>query len=146
MQARNLVDVSIFLLDQPSRRVNPKTKSELLKILEHFVPLYDLQDDADLKDRLYKTVTSLFGFFKDKISREVLSRVLMAYSHKDPIIGKVGALCTDLNSFIQGRLDEPDYTRRLKAFNVINSSIDSFNAQQWTPLLYNMLYYIKNDE
>ncbi|KAG0650687.1 U3 small nucleolar RNA-associated 20 [Hyphodiscus hymeniophilus] len=145
-QARNLVDVSIFLLDQPSRRVNPRTKSGLLKILQHFVPLHDLQDDAGLRDRLYNTVTSLFGFFKDKVSREVLSQVLMVYSQKDPVIGEVAALCLDVNSFVEGRLDEPDYTRRLTAFNAINTRTISFNARQWTALLYNMLYYIRNDE
>ena len=146
MQARNLVDISIFLLDQPSRRVNPKTKSGLLKILKHFVPLYGLQEDAGLEDRLYSTITSLFGFFKDKDSREVLSQVLMVYSQKDPAIGEVAELCIDLNSFVEGRLDEPDYTRRLKAFSSINTRISSCNARQLTPLLYNMLYYIRNDE
>ncbi len=140
------MDVSIFLLDQPSRRVNPKTKSGLLKVLEYFVPLYNLQDDAHLKDKLYSTITSLFGFFKDKFSREVLSRVLMVYSHNDPVIGEVASLCIDLNSFVEGKLDEPDYNRRLKAFNCINNRAIPFNARQWTPLLYNMLYYIRNDE
>lgn len=146
-QAHNLVDVSIFLLDQPSRRVNPKTKSGLLLVLEHFVPLYDLQNDSELKDRMYNTVTSLFGFFKDKDSREVLSRVLMVYSQKDPVISEIAALCVDLNSFVAGRLDEPDYDRRLKAFNAINAPRDlPFTARQWSPLLFNMLYYIKRDE
>jgi U3 small nucleolar RNA-associated protein 20 len=146
-QARNLVDVSIFLLDQPSRRVNPKTKGSLLLVLEHFVPLYDLQNDVDLKDKVYSTVTSLFGFFKDKASREVLSRVLMVYAQMDPVIGEVAALCVDLNSFLSGRLDEPDYDRRLKAFNVANAPRDvPFTARQWTPLLFNMLYYIRHEE
>ena len=126
--------------------MNPKTKSGLLKILEHFVPLHDLQEDVGLKDGLYSTITSLFGFFKDKVSREVLSRVLIVYSQKDPVIAEVAALCIDLNSFMEGRLDEPDYTRRLKAFNSINTRTDAFNSQQWAPLLYNMLYYIRNDE
>ncbi|KAE9381878.1 HEAT repeat protein-like protein [Stipitochalara longipes BDJ] len=146
-QAQNLVDVSIFLLDQPSRRVSPKTKGGLLLVLEHFVPLYELQNDEDLKDKVFNTVTSLFGFFKDKISREVLSRVLMVYSQKDPVIGDVAGLCVDLNSFVEGRLDEPDYDRRLKAFNKINTLRDvPFTARQWTPLLFNMLYYIRHDE
>lgn len=146
-QARNLVDVSIFLLDQPSRRISPKIKGGLLLVLEHFVPLYDLQNDVDLKDKVYHTVTSLFGFFKDKTSREVLSRVLLVYSQKDPVIGEVAALCVDLNSFLENRLDEPDYDRRLKAFNVINKPREvPFTARQWTPLVFNMLFYIKHDE
>ncbi|EDN98400.1 hypothetical protein SS1G_13258 [Sclerotinia sclerotiorum 1980 UF-70] len=146
-QGRNLVDVSVFLLDQPSRRVTPKTKAGLLLVLEHFVPLYDLQNDVDLQDRVYHTVTSLFGFFKDKVSREVLSRVLLVYSDKDPVLKEVAALCSDLNSFAEGRLDEPDYDRRLKAFNAINAKRDiDFDSHQWTPLLFNMLFYIKHDE
>ncbi|KAM0137315.1 hypothetical protein ACHAP3_004122 [Botrytis cinerea] len=146
-QGRNLVDVSVFLLDQPSRRVTPKTKAGLLLVLEHFVPLYDLQNDVDLRDRVYHTITSLFGFFKDKVSREVLSRVLLVYSDKDPVLKEVAALCSDLNSFAQGRLDEPDYDRRVKAFHTINTKRDvDFNSHQWSPLLFNMLFYIKHDE
>jgi U3 small nucleolar RNA-associated protein 20 len=154
-QAWNLVNISVFLLDQPARRVTPKTKSNLLLVLEHFVPLYDLQNDIELKDKVYNTITSLFGYFKDKGSREVLSRVLMVYAEKDPVIGDVAKICTDLNSYIEGRLDEPDYDRRLKAFNVINSVWNndpvtaenaSFTARQWTPLLFNMLYYIRDKE
>ncbi|CAG8979946.1 hypothetical protein HYALB_00012960 [Hymenoscyphus albidus] len=145
-QAHNLVSVSVFLLDQPSRRVSPKTKSGLLLVLEHFVPLYDLQNDPELKDKVYNTVTSLFGFFKDKDSREVLSRVLMVYAEKDPVLGDVATICLGLNSFIEGRLDEPDYDRRLKAFKLITTPKDSLTAHQWIPLLYNMLFYIRHDE
>ncbi|RFU32484.1 hypothetical protein B7463_g3857, partial [Scytalidium lignicola] len=146
-QAQNLVDVSVFLLDQPSRRVSPKIKGGLLLVLEHFVPLYDLQDNLELRDRVYDTVSSLFGFFKDKVSREVLSRVLMVYARKDPIIGDVAQICLDLNSFVDRGLDLPDYDRRLKAFTTtISQKHLSLTARQWKPLLYNMLYYIKFDE
>ncbi|KAK0108491.1 U3 snoRNP protein [Cadophora gregata] len=144
-QAQNLVDVSIFLLDQPTRRVKPKEKGALLVVLEHFVPLYDLQNDVVLKDRVFNTVTSLFGFFKDNESRQGLSRVLMVYAEKDPVMGDVAQLCMGLNSFLGNRLDEPDYDRRIKAFNTLNARRD-FTARQWIPLLYNMLFYITHDE
>lgn len=90
---KSSVHVSSFanifsLLDQP-RRVNFKTKGRILLILEHFVPLYDLQSDVELKDRIYQTVSSLFGFFRDAPSREVLSKVLMVYSQADPILKEV---------------------------------------------------------
>ncbi|KAH8602999.1 HEAT repeat protein-like protein [Bisporella sp. PMI_857] len=154
-QAHSLVDVSIFLLDQPSKRVSPKTKSGLLRILEHFVPLYDLQNDEALKDTLYTTITRLFGFFTDRASREVLSRVLMVYSSKDPVINEVAELCIALNSFGEGskaRLgeggnNEPDWDRRIKAFEHIQAPREvPFTARQWTPLLYNMLFYIRDEE
>ncbi|KAL2060165.1 hypothetical protein VTL71DRAFT_9560 [Oculimacula yallundae] len=144
-QAQNLVDVSIFLLDQPTRRVKPKEKGALLVVLEHFVPLYDLQNDAELKSRVFNTVTSLFGFFKDNESRQGLSRVLMVYAENDPVMGDVAELCMGLNSFLGNRLDEPDYDRRIKAFNTLNARTD-FTVRQWTPLLYNMLFYITHDE
>jgi U3 small nucleolar RNA-associated protein 20 len=146
-QAYNLVDISIFLLDQPSRRVNPKTKSGLLHVLERFVPLYNLQDDSLLRDRVYNTVTSLFGFFRDRASREILSRVLLVYAQTDLVMGEVAALCTDLNSFNDTRLDEPDYDRRLGAFtSIVKERKTNFTARQWRPLLYNTLFYIKHDE
>lgn len=146
-QAYNLVDISIFLLDQPSKRVNPKTKSGLLQVLERFVPLYKLQDDSVLKDRVYNTITSLFGFFRDKTSREVLSRVLLVYSQTDPVMREVAALCADLNSFNDTMLDEPDYDRRLRAFmSIVKQRETSFTIRQWRPILYNMLYYIKHEE
>ncbi|EKD20618.1 uncharacterized protein L3040_006343 [Drepanopeziza brunnea f. sp. 'multigermtubi'] len=144
-QAQNLVDVSVFLLDQPTRRVKPKEKGALLVVLEHFVPLYDLQNNAELKDRVFNTVTSLFGFFKDNESRQGLSRVLNVYAEKDPIMGDVAKICLDLNSFLGNRLDEPDYDRRINGFNALNSH-GQFTARQWTPLLYNMLFYITHDE
>jgi U3 small nucleolar RNA-associated protein 20 len=146
-QAYNLVDIATFLLDQPTRRVNPKTKSGLLLVLEHFVPLYNLQNDPCLKDRVYHTVTSLFGFFRDRKSREVLSRVLKVYSQKDPVLGEIAGYCTALNSFAEARLDEPDYDRRLKAFIAISKERETqFTPNQWRPLVYNMLFYIRHDE
>ncbi|KUJ18569.1 HEAT repeat protein-like protein [Mollisia scopiformis] len=121
-QAKNLVEVSIFLLDQPSRRVSPKTKSGLLLVLENFVPLYELHKDHELKDKVYSTITSLFGFFKDRTSRE------------DAVLADVAKLCVDLNSFVEGRLDEPDYDRRRNAFSFIEASrVPPFTARQWTP-------------
>ncbi|KAH0538303.1 hypothetical protein FGG08_005077 [Glutinoglossum americanum] len=145
--AGNLVDISIFLLDQPSRRVHPKTKSDLLRILQHFVPLYSIQDDSLLQVKLFNTVSSLFGYFKDRSSREVLSRVLKVLSHKDSDLGEVAELCSGLNSYSVIRLDEPDFDRRLKAFRVINEEkYTSFTAKQWQPIIYNSLFYVKDNE
>jgi U3 small nucleolar RNA-associated protein 20 len=145
--AKNLVDISIFLLDQPSRRVNPKTKSDLLQILQHFVPLYDIQDHALLQARLLNTVSSLFGYFKDRNSREVLSKVLVVLSHRDVELREVADLCDDLNSFSVTRLDEPDFGRRLEAFRIINEeNFTNFTIKQWRPIIYNSLFYVKDNE
>ena len=147
LQAHNLVDVSVFLLDQPLRRVNPRTKGELLRVLEAFVPLYDLQNDEKLKDRVYNTITSLFGFFTDNPSRQVLSRVLAVFSDKEPVLKDVADICINLNSVHTSQLDTPDYDQRLLAFKEIKAEREtSFTARQWRPLLFNMLYYIRDAE
>ncbi|POS85762.1 hypothetical protein EPUL_002181 [Erysiphe pulchra] len=147
LQARNLVEISTLLLEQPARRVSPKTKGRLLVMLENFIPLYNLHDDPILEKNVYVTLSSLFGYFKDKESREALSRVLVVYSQNDSVYHEIASICIDLNSFVEGRLDEPDYDRRLKAFNKIGGKQKiCFTAYQWTPILYNMLYYIKHDE
>ncbi|RKF57869.1 U3 small nucleolar RNA-associated protein 20 [Erysiphe neolycopersici] len=147
LQGRNLIEISTLLLEQPARRVSPKTKGRLLVMLENFIPLYNLHDDPILEKNVYVTLSSLFGYFKDKESREALSRVLMVYSQNDAVYQEIASICIDLNSFVEGRLDEPDYDRRLKAFNKISEKRKKcFTAYQWTPVLYNMLYYIRYDE
>ena len=41
----------------------------------------------------------------------------------------------------------PDYERRLQAFRKVNDDLSqSLSAKQWRPLLYNMLFYVKEEE
>ncbi len=146
-QARNLVEVAAFLLDQPAHRVNPKTKSDLLRILQHFLPQYNLSEDEDLGARIFRTVSSLFGYFKDRKSRETLCRVLSVLAHDDANLAGIAELCTELNAFSTQSLSEPDFDRRLRAFALINESqYSSFTLQQWRPILFNMIYYIRDED
>ncbi|ORY60231.1 armadillo-type protein [Pseudomassariella vexata] len=141
-----LIDISVYLLNQPSRRVNPKVKGNVLTILEKFLRLENLKSDAPLRERIYSTIASLFGYFKDTSSRQALSRVLTVYAGDDAAILKVASLCTDLNSYVERRMDEPNYERRLAAFNEISKREIPFTPHEWEPLLHNMLFYIKHDE
>ena len=146
-QIGSLLDVSVFLLDQPSQRVSPRSKGDLLRILKQFIPSYDLDKATDLHERIFRTVSSLFGYFKDRENRLVLSEVLKVLALKNESLQEVAALSASLNSFSARRLDEPDFDERLKAFHSINvSRYKEFTTQQWRPLLFNMLYYIKDEE
>lgn len=146
-QVMSLLEICTFLLDQPSHRINPKSKGELLQIVQHFVPLIDTPLPADLQDQIFRTVSSLFGYFKDRANRLILSQVLSVLAQKDAELLYVALLCTSLNAFSTRRIDEPDFDQRLKAFNAINEDLfKSFTAKQWRPILYNMLYYVKDDE
>ena len=146
-QARNLVEIAAFLLDQPSHRVNPKTKSNLLRILQHFIPQYNISNDIDLESKLFHTVSSLFGYFKDRASRETLCQVLAALARGDHKLSRVGELCSDLNSFSPHTLDEPDFERRLRAFALVNEEqYMKFCVKQWRPIMFNMLFFVKDEE
>ncbi|MCJ1413799.1 U3 snoRNP protein [Xylographa parallela] len=146
-QVSSLLRVSTFLLDQPAQRVSPKSKGNLLEIVQHFVPLLDLRFDQDIQDRLFRTVSTLFGYFKDRANRVTLSIVLNVLARQDADLETVALLCTELNSFAIGSIDEPDFERRLKAFNTINEiQFSQFTVKQWRPIVFNMLYYVRDNE
>ena len=143
----NLLEVSTFLLDQPSQRVSPKSKGDLLHTIQHFVPLVDLSESEALQRHLYNTVSSLFGYFKDRNNRVVLSEVLATLAQGDGDLLEVAHLCLDLNAFSSRSIDEPDFDKRLKAFTTLNESAYlTLSVEQWFPLVYNMLFYVKDNE
>lgn len=144
---RDVVDVSVFLLGQPPRTVHHSTKRDLLQTLSHLIPSADLKADEEAFNNVYTTLCPLFAFFKDRESRTLLSEVVKQLSANDKELSEVAPLCDDLNSWAVGRLDEPDFERRSQAFNLINEDkFKVFSARQWQPLVYNMLYYIRDNE
>jgi len=146
-QARNFIEIAAFLLDQPAHRINPKTKGDLLRILQHFIPQYNISDDEDLQAKIFQIASSLFGYFRDRTSRETLCRVLAVLARRDRELGGVAEFCADLNSFSAHSLDEPDFDRRLRAFSIINErQYPDFTLKQWRPILFNALYYVKDDK
>jgi U3 small nucleolar RNA-associated protein 20 len=143
-----MIEIATFLLRQPSKRVNPRTKLGLLKILHEFIQRCDSQGLTELFDTIYDAVCPMFSFVQDRTARTLLCDVLQDLSDTNGDLMVIAKLCHDLNSFATGRLDEPDFERRSQAFNTINEqSYRSYTLTQWKPLVYNMLYLIKdNDE
>lgn len=145
-ETSSLISLTTYLLRQPADRVTPKTKSGLLRILEHFLPLYKPDEDPELTQSVFEAVSSMFDYFRDDANREVLSRVFSAFAKHDPELGEVAELCADLNSRSMKKL-EVDYGRRLEAFRKINDTLwQNLNAKQWRPLLFNMLFHVKDEE
>lgn len=145
---RDVVDVSIFLLGQPSKVVHFTTKRDLLQTLFHLIPGAELHNDADRFNQVYSTLCPLFGYFKDRESRELLAAVVKQLADEREELAYVASLCEDLNSFSSSRLDEPDFERRATAFSTINEEkYTTFTALQWQPIVYSMLYFVRdNDE
>ncbi|KAI5797940.1 armadillo-type protein [Peziza echinospora] len=147
METTRLVNLSVFLLDQPTKRVSPRTKSDILKILSHFLPLCVMEKGDELFENTFRSISSLFGYFKDRPSRQTLGVVFSVFSQRDETLVEVASLCQQLNSYSQKRIDEPDFEQRLIAFAAINEEkYRDFTVRQWTPLIYNMLYFIKDNE
>ncbi|KAL8851022.1 MAG: hypothetical protein Q9221_004012 [Calogaya cf. arnoldii] len=146
-QTKNILEITSFLLTQPSQRVSPKVKGDLLEILRHFVPHYDFHETEDLQDTIFATISSLFGYFKDRSNRVALVEVLSTLAEKDQELQRAAALCRRLNSYSANKVDEPDFDDRLQAFSAINEEQFSvLTGKEWRPILYNMLYYIKDAE
>ncbi|KAF1940701.1 U3 snoRNP protein Utp20 [Clathrospora elynae] len=147
-ESRSMIEIATFLLRQPSKRVNPRTKLGLLKILHEFIQRCDEQSLSELFDTVYDAVCPMFSFVQDRTARNLLCDVLQDLSENRGDLVVIARLCHDLNSFSKGRLDEPDFERRSQAFNEINEEgCRSYSIVQWKPLVYNMLYLVKdNDE
>ncbi|KAK9439036.1 HEAT repeat protein [Metarhizium brunneum] len=135
------------LLQQPPRRVNPRTKGRILLIVERFVALHDAAKDQALLSDVYNTLSSLFSYFKDRENRHSLSRAMLAISQQDSEVAEIASLCNELNTFKEGRIDEPDYDRRLAAFNAISTVHDvPWSPKQWLPVIHNLIFFIRMDE
>lgn len=147
-ESRSMIEISTFLIRQPSKRVNPRTKLGLLKILHEFIQRCDAENLSELFDGIYDAICPMFAFFQDRTARSVLCDVVEDLSNTREELAGVAKLCQELNSFAKVRLDEPDFERRSQAFNQINEQgYLSFSLMQWKPLVFNMLYFIKdNDE
>ncbi|KAL2362451.1 hypothetical protein RJZ56_004671 [Blastomyces dermatitidis] len=146
-ETTKLISTATFLLNEPADRVPPKAKSGLLRVMHHFLPLYDPRQNVDLNQRIFEVISSLFDYFKDNPNRAMLSSVLSAFANHEVDLKGVAELCADLNAISEKKLDELDFDRRLRAFNTINEQkYKEFTARQWRPLLFNLLYHVKDEE
>ncbi|WAO83743.1 DRIM domain-containing protein [Fusarium falciforme] len=144
---QSVIKISIFLLNQPPRRVSPKLKGRILLIVEQYVTRSNAVEDRSLLDDVYDTVSSLYSYFKDQENRQSLSRALLALAGKDNDLVEVAGLCEALNSFKEGRIEEPDYDKRLAAFSAISGDREvPLTPKQWLPLLHNLIFHIRDDE
>jgi U3 small nucleolar RNA-associated protein 20 len=146
-EARSMIEIGTFLLRQPSRRVNAQTKLGVLKILHQFVPRCDSKDLEELFESVFESSSSMFASFQDRTTRELLCNIVQDLSTHHEELDVVANLCHDLNSFSQGRLDEPDFDRRSNAYNAITQDRETpFTLRQWKPLVYNMIFFVKDNE
>ncbi|KAF2108283.1 armadillo-type protein [Lophiotrema nucula] len=146
-ESRNLVEIATFLVKQPSKRVNFQTKLGLLRILHEFIPRSNSTDLDELFSPVFDAICPLLSSFRGRASRDILCAVINDLSQHREDLTTIAEICQDLNSYSTSRLDEPDFARRSAAFDSINGDqFRKYSLEQWQPLLYNMLYLIKDNE
>ncbi|KAF2134425.1 U3 snoRNP protein Utp20 [Dothidotthia symphoricarpi CBS 119687] len=146
-ESRSMIEIATFLLRQPSKRVNPRTKLGLLRILHEFIQRCESEGLNELFDSIYDAICPMFAFFNDRTSRTVLCDIIQDLSDIREELVPVAKLCHNANANAKSRLDEPDFDRRSQAFNEINEGgFRSYSLMQWKPLVYNMLYFIRDNE
>lgn len=144
---QSLVGLCVKILAQPPSSVNPRIKSTTLLVIERFILKAHLDDRPDLRHEIFVVISSLFSYFKDSTNRETLARILSNFSTFEPSMKEPASLCIALNSYLEGQIDMPDYARRLSAFVEISCRRQTpFTADQWLPLLHNLIFFIKSDE
>ncbi|KAK6544122.1 U3 snoRNP protein [Orbilia ellipsospora] len=146
-ETRKLLDISLFLLSQPTRRVNPRAKGDILRIVYNILPNLLENIDSGATEKAFRTATSQFSFFRDRESRELLAKVLWVFAEKDESLEGVAKFCEDMNAYSMKALDEPDFNKRLAAFAEINEDrYQILTLKQWIPIVYNMLFFIRDQE
>jgi len=140
-ESRSMIEIATFLLRQPSKRVSPRTKSALLKILHEFMQRHDSEGILELFDNIFDAICPMFSFVQDQTARNLLCDIVHDLSQTRDDLVATARLCQDLNSFAKSRLDEPDFERRASAFaKITEADYQTYSLVQWKPLVRRPTY------
>ncbi|KAF1816166.1 hypothetical protein P152DRAFT_427992 [Eremomyces bilateralis CBS 781.70] len=142
--AEKLVMLVSSLLEQPKGQLNQKVKTDLLRILHHFIPRTQMDAASDEFERLYRIISSIFGDPGKPEIRLLLCDVVDDLSQINDSLAGISTICRELNSVEYRNLSEPDFTKRLGAYHQVNETLySSLTTLQWLPILYNALHFLK---
>ncbi|VEU19452.1 DEKNAAC100236 [Brettanomyces naardenensis] len=142
---KDLIAALTSALERPRSQVDLNVKEDILRILSLLVNDYDCSLTEIIP--LYKSVATLFEEYAEREMRLVISQVFESIGSRFKEFERVGELVSDLNSYSNKRIREPDYDRRLKAYRVINNAeYASLSALEWEPILHTALFFINDEE
>ncbi|CAG8449551.1 3302_t:CDS:10 [Cetraspora pellucida] len=147
-QAEKLVDLLLPYLRKLPRFVAEQTKAHILRIITKFLHVIPgFEPSNELFAKYYDHISKEFSMLRSRECRDLLIEVLEEFSKLENTLQEIVELVKDINSFSTVRLNEPDFERRLDAFNRINQkSYKIFSPMQWLPLLYNCIFFIQDPE
>jgi U3 small nucleolar RNA-associated protein 20 len=146
--AEHLIEPLISLLGKPSKIVNDKTKVGILESVLNLLPqCSDFSPESATFETRLVALSRLFQVLNSRHARVFLCQTMDLFEAVDPSLTGVGNLVTDLNAFDSRRIDVPDFDRRLTAFGKVNEKLYStLTSRAWTPIVYNLLYYLQDVE
>lgn len=148
-QAARLLALLLPLLRKPAKVVPEKVKADLLQVVRNLLPLIPecTNPASDVYKRTHDQLSELFKALRGRAARLQLAATYQQLVSVDLVSVKLGEIIVSLNSFSAKRMDEPDFDRRLKAFNELNEELhQTLLTRQWLPILYNMLFFIQDPD
>ncbi|PVV00865.1 hypothetical protein BB560_004736 [Smittium megazygosporum] len=162
----NLLDLLLPLIPVDSHKqksmINDTTRLEILQLLNRFIPILFGDNNVSRSglssyfDKYYLLVSKLFSIKTlDIETRNLLCSIIDGFAKNDIYDQSIGltfvkGLISDLNSYSPKRINEPDFDRRLYAFNELNErwfcDESLLDSRSWIPLLYNLLYFAQDEE
>ena len=143
---QELLKISASLLGQPRQRVSLGSKGNLLVVVKRALTLSNLKSDDELLWQIHRSTSAHFSYFLDRSNRLQLCDVMTAMSSIAGGLEQTAEFCDDLNSFSTEVLDEPDFGRRIQAFNSLAEAAEKLSYEAWRPLLHNCLFYLKDED
>ncbi|EJT96886.1 hypothetical protein DACRYDRAFT_119713 [Dacryopinax primogenitus] len=147
--AEQLVVALKPVLHHTGKPVHERVVSDALQIyasVSKLVP--QLQDpfSAFFVDT-YEQLGNLFQSVRERQARLSLVSAFRSLVDSHPKYALIGELVGSLNAFLINRPEEPDFDRRLAAFNIINETQYLIMGHlQWEPILWNAIYFVQDTE
>ncbi|GAA94920.1 uncharacterized protein L969DRAFT_89878 [Mixia osmundae IAM 14324] len=146
-QANKLLVLLLALIDKPFKQVPDSVKSDLLAIATRLVGSAFDDDNAVGFVQAYKSVSRCLETVQLRAGREnaVACIGALSLSHDSDELAVTASLIGDLEAYSGRRLGEPDFERRLSAFNKINETLYStLTEMQWRPILHSLLFHMRD--
>ena len=142
-----LFGVLLMLLQQPAKKVNLGLQSDVLNVLEQSLAQHGHNCQVGLLERILETCSPFYNAFTDETSRQKLCSILGQLSAYDEGFKTSAELCSNMNSILPTQLSAPNYDLRISALNsVLNQARELKKEMQWLPILYNLLYFMKDED
>ena len=148
-QASILLTLFSPLLKKPTKVVPEAVKTNMTNIISNLFPLIpDLRDPSSPPfHKTFTLLSQLMQSMQSRPARSALSSAFRKLVEVDSSLLIISNLIDDLNAYSTRRVDEPDFDRRISAFTRLDGDLSrTFSLAQWIPILYNILYFIRDAE